>query len=239
MGGRMAAAVALVTALLSCLGAALWEPPAVLDVLESDTVAAEELHALLLLRDRQLQRLQRRVADLDDGPLLQDAERLGILAAVQSSGLPPHVQKRVAVAILRESRRHELDPLLVVAVIRTESSFHSFAVSQKGAMGLMQVMPDTGRWLAERQGVALGRDTNLFDPELNVALATSYLSELVRRFGSLRAALVAYNAGPTAAREILADRELRTRFYAGYPTKVLKEYRRLQKRAAVLGPSPA
>ncbi|HZA50921.1 MAG TPA: lytic transglycosylase domain-containing protein, partial [Myxococcaceae bacterium] len=120
------------------------------------------------------------------------------------------------------------DPLLVVAVIRTESSFDNYAVSPVGAMGLMQVMPNTGSWLMKRRGARLGRRTNLFDSELNIELGTAYLAELLARFGSVEKALIAYNAGPGAAARILADRAARAKFMAGYPRKVLGELRKLK-----------
>jgi soluble lytic murein transglycosylase len=137
----------------------------------------------------------------------------------------------VAVAIVREARIHSIDPLLVVAVIRTESAFNNYAVSPVGAMGLMQVMPSTAQWLSERLGSSLQRVTNLFDSELNIALGTAYLAELLQEFKQLDAALLAYNAGPVAARRILADRATRKRVLAGYPRKVLREHERLEREA--------
>jgi soluble lytic murein transglycosylase len=131
-------------------------------------------------------------------------------------------------AIVREARRNKVDPMLVVAVIQCESSFNNYAVSHVGAMGLMQVMPDTGTYLADKAGFKLQRATNLFDSELNVELGTAYLAELISRFGSVEKALVAYNAGPTLARKILAKRDKRERFMAGYPAKVMREFRRLK-----------
>ena len=131
-------------------------------------------------------------------------------------------------AIVREARRNGMDPLLVVALIRCESSFNNYAVSNVGAMGLMQVMPDTGSYLADRAGFKLQRHTNLFDSELNVELGTAYLADLIERFGSVERALVAYNAGPGLAKKILAQRDKRERFMAGYPAKVMREFRRLK-----------
>jgi soluble lytic murein transglycosylase len=96
-------------------------------------------------------------------------------------------------AIISEySRRTRLDPDLVRAVIRAESSFDARAVSRQGAMGLMQLMPAT----AKAMSVA-----DPFDPEENVRGGTLYLRQMLDAFrGSLELALAAYNAGPEAVR---------------------------------------
>jgi soluble lytic murein transglycosylase len=181
-----------------------------------------ELRKKLASRDAHLARLE------EEASLYAEAEQLGVVAAVQASQLPERQQQRLAVAIVREARRNEVDPLLVVAVIRCESSFDNYAVSHVGAMGLMQVMPDTGTYLADKAGFKLRRNTNLFDSELNVELGTAYLADLIARFGTVEKALVAYNAGPTTAKKILAKKDKRERFMAGYPAKVMREFRRLK-----------
>ncbi|MCY3970380.1 MAG: lytic transglycosylase domain-containing protein [Acidobacteria bacterium] len=90
--------------------------------------------------------------------------------------------------IVAVAERHEIDPLLVAAVVQTESAFDRLAVSPQGALGLMQMMPKT----AEEFGVA-----NVYDPGQNLDAGASYLASLLRRFdGDLVLALAAYNAGP-------------------------------------------
>lgn len=194
----------------------------------------EILKRTLLERERQVLELQKQIAASEEADYYVKAETLGVAGAVKASRLPAHAQRRVASAIVREAERNGVDPMLVVAVIRAESSFNSFAVSHVGALGLMQVMPDTGAWLMERQGRKLGPRHNLFDQELNIELGTAYLAELIERFGTPEKALVAYNAGPGAARKILAKPEIRKKFIAGYPTKVLGEFRKLKRQQKVL-----
>ena len=185
-----------------------------------------ELRAKLAAQEAHLARLE------EEAALYAEAEVLGVTAAVQASRLPERQQRRLAMAIVREAQRNKVDPMLVVAVIRCESSFNNYAVSHVGAMGLMQVMPDTGNYLADKAGFKLQRHTNLFDSELNVELGTAYLADLIARFGSPERALVAYNAGPGLAKKILSKKDKRERFMAGYPAKVMKEFRRLKAQQA-------
>ncbi len=102
--------------------------------------------------------------------------------------------------IVAEARDRELDPYLVAAMARQESAFATDVVSRAGARGLMQIMPQTGRSLADRLGVNDYSDDLLFHPEINVHLGAAYFADLQRRYGELQIALVAYNAGPTRAR---------------------------------------
>jgi len=187
-----------------------------------------ELRMKLAEREAALRDAQARLQDYEDEAHFQEALRLGVADAVRASGLPLRQQRRVAVAIVREAQRNNVDPMLVIALIRCESSFNNYAVSHVGAMGLMQVMPDTGKYLADKAGMRLGRSTNLFDAETNIELGTAYLANLIQRFGSVEHALVAYNAGPGLAKKILAKRESRKKFMAGYPTKVVQEFRKLK-----------
>ncbi len=113
-----------------------------------------------------------------------DATALGIPEVLRRSALTERAQRRVAIAIVREAEANGLDPLLVVAVIRTESAFDAYAVSGVGAMGLMQMMPTTGTFLALQRGTALRHRQTLFDAELNIELGTAYLASLLREFGT-------------------------------------------------------
>jgi len=86
---------------------------------------------------------------------------------------------------------------LILAVILTESEFKRFEVSEKGAIGLMQIRPFVGRDLALRRGIDWNEQVGLFDPELNVKLGTTYLFELILKFNDLGYALAAYAHGET------------------------------------------
>jgi soluble lytic murein transglycosylase len=93
------------------------------------------------------------------------------------------------------ARNYRLDPALLAAVIYTESKFDADAHSGAGAIGLMQLLPDTARGIALRTG---GRNfvvDDLYVPELNVRYGSWYLRHLLDRYGDARLALAAYHAG--------------------------------------------
>jgi len=90
---------------------------------------------------------------------------------------------------------HKLDPYLVAALVAQESTFQRDIVSPAGAIGLMQLMPTTGRQWARRLGIRAFSRQKLTVPEINVRIGTAYLATLVTRFGSDDLALAAYNAG--------------------------------------------
>ena len=91
--------------------------------------------------------------------------------------------------------QQRLDPFLVAAVIKNESKFRSDAASDGGAVGLMQLMPQTAAWIAGQLGEPFTEDY-LYDPALNIRYGVWYLAELEREFGGNDIlALAAYNAG--------------------------------------------
>ena len=94
---------------------------------------------------------------------------------------------------------------LVYAVIRTESDFESGAVSSAGAVGLMQLMPDTFKWLTDEILFDHLESGMLYDPETNVRYGTYYLSFLYDRYGDWELALAAYNGGLGNVDKWLAD----------------------------------
>ena len=90
--------------------------------------------------------------------------------------------------------RYQLDPMLVAGLIRQESAFESKAMSHAGAVGLMQVMPQTALKVARQLRVRYAR-LQLTDPGYNLELGSRYLANLLQAFGTREAALAAYNAG--------------------------------------------
>jgi len=102
--------------------------------------------------------------------------------------------------IQREARRNQLDPAWVAAEIRAESVFNPRARSPANARGLMQVLPDTARGVARRQGLPWNGAESLYDPETNITLGTAYLREKEAMYRAAYIAIAAYNAGPVATR---------------------------------------
>ena len=93
---------------------------------------------------------------------------------------------------------------LILAVIQTESRFRQDALSTRGAVGLMQIMPDTGRWMADQLGLDDYDESKLFEREWNLIIGISYIHYLRGQFpGSLPLVLAAYNAGPSRVRSWL------------------------------------
>ncbi len=97
--------------------------------------------------------------------------------------------------------RSAVDPFLVAAVVREESSFYPQARSPVGARGLMQLMPETARPMARARGLSFNNGDLLDDPAANLDMGSAYLAGLLREFGDARLAAAAYNAGPTRVRE--------------------------------------
>ncbi|ODS51928.1 MAG: hypothetical protein ABS36_19370 [Acidobacteria bacterium SCN 69-37] len=109
--------------------------------------------------------------------------------------------------IRRHAESRDLDRYLVTALVAQESTFQADVVSSANAVGLMQLLPSTGRQYARKIGVAGFTPAALVDPETNVRLGTAYLSELLGRYGQDRAsALAAYNAGENRVDRWRAER---------------------------------
>jgi soluble lytic murein transglycosylase len=101
----------------------------------------------------------------------------------------------------------ELEPSLILAVIRTESSFRENAVSRSGAMGLMQIMPPTAEEMARYMGIENFAPEDVWQPEINIAIGCFYLNRLVNQYGDIDLGLAAYNAGQGNVNSWLANPE--------------------------------
>lgn len=135
--------------------------------------------------------------------------------------------KQISDLVDRAAQAHQVDPLLVRSIIQVESNYNPYAISVKGAEGLMQLMPPTARML----GVS-----NSFDPGQNIEAGVKYLKYLQSVYKDDRLALAAYNAGPAAVekyKQVPPFKETQN-----YVEQVGRKYEDA-KRAAAPPPAPA
>lgn len=98
-------------------------------------------------------------------------------------------------AIERSARESAVDPFLLASMIRVESDFRPSARSSKGARGLMQILPSTGHWIAQKLRIEGFTEAYLDEPEANIRMGAWYVAELTREFGATIPAIAAFNAG--------------------------------------------
>jgi soluble lytic murein transglycosylase len=127
----------------------------------------------------------------------------------------------LATVIYEEATRYNHDPKFILALIAIESSFKNSSVSERGAKGLMQIMPYVAEGIAQELGMEWTGDHNLFDPAINVKLGIYYLSRLINDFKDPGLALTAYNYGPSYIRSLV---ERRQRVPLHYYRRVLAFY---------------
>ncbi|MGL4654755.1 MAG: lytic transglycosylase domain-containing protein [Sarcina sp.] len=97
--------------------------------------------------------------------------------------------------IQKYSVEYNLNPNLVKAVIKAESSYNPMVVSNMGAYGLMQITRETGYYIAGNMGMGDFNQTMLYNPDINIQMGCWYLRNLINEFGDVNTALAAYNAG--------------------------------------------
>ena len=186
------------------------------------------LHAIRLYHARELLGRAYKSSIVKATEATKDVESF-VLATVRKS-LPEAWKKdseRVSRAILAQSIEHGFDPIFLISVMRTESSFRPEMVGGVGEIGLMQVRPETAAWIAKKIGYTryAGR-ASLFDPVVNIEIGAAYFAMLRQNFdddGQLY--ISAYNMGTTSVRRALANSK-RPSEYSG---RVLSHYRELYR----------
>jgi soluble lytic murein transglycosylase-like protein len=128
-----------------------------------------------------------------------------ILAVLEKypTGLANVTKEELAEVIYEEATRYNYEPKFILALIAIESSFRNWSVSEKGAKGLMQIMPPVAQSIAQEIGIEWSGDRTLFNPYLNIRMGIYYLSQLIQEFNDPGLALTAYNYGPTYVRELM------------------------------------
>lgn len=132
----------------------------------------------------------------------------------------------ISKTIYEESTRYNFNPLLITAIIKTESNYDPKAISDSYAYGLCQVRRFIAPELAENIGIKWeGAEKTLFDPIKNIKIGAYYLSMLNRNFNDLKTAIIAYNQGPYAVQERLTNNQ---ELPDNYVNKVLGYYASLR-----------
>lgn len=153
----------------------------------AEETARATLAALEINVDRRLAELEARVAELE-GRVSYLEGYLGDLSRI--ADLVPADYRQL---VVDTAWAHDLDPRALAALGWVESRWNPAAVGAHGEIGIMQILPETGAWIAERLGV---EEYDLRDPRTNVKFGAVYLKWLVQETGSLEEALARYNAGP-------------------------------------------
>jgi hypothetical protein len=158
------------------------------------------------------------------GGTKRDALEKQVYKILKMHGKPTHNGKALASAIVKEALTQDYDPVFVAAVIKSESAFNALARSNKGAQGLMQIMPKTGAWLADQQKLPRGK---LTDPGHNLKLGITYLKQLEAEYkGNRMLTLVAYNWGPGHVESAASGTRRVPGEVMQYAVKILNDYRR-------------
>lgn len=108
--------------------------------------------------------------------------------------------------VSKEASANSIDPALVYSVIKTESNFNQNAKSKAGAVGLMQLTPDTFKWLQTKlKPEKEYTENDLYEPSINIKYGCKFLSILIQKYNNRRTALCAYNAGMGTVNSWLKD----------------------------------
>lgn len=154
------------------------------------------------------------------------AKELLLVSGIIKAALPNHPDTtQLAHLIVTESRNAGVDPLFVTAVVKAESMFKSRAISNRGARGLMQLMPKTGEYVSALADHSKRQKIDLHDPATNLRLGIAYLKYLDQRFaGDKHQTLIAYNWGPTNLTKALRAKRSLPHQSVQYAYKVLSHH---------------
>jgi hypothetical protein len=139
-------------------------------------------------------------------------------------GLADVKMEELAELIYDEATRYHHDPKFILALITIESSFKNRSISERGARGLMQIMPGVAESLTQEMGIEWKGDQTLFDPFLNIRIGIYYLSRLNLYFNDMGIALAAYNYGPTYVKNLM---ERKKKIPLWYYRRILTVYQNL------------
>lgn len=136
------------------------------------------------------------------------------LVLAQVDGIADLAPEEYRMVTVQAASKYKLDPRLLAAVITVETRWDPHAVGMHGELGLMQILPSTGAWLAEQVEMA---EYDLADPVTSLTLGAYYLAHLLSEYGTVQNALAAYNGGPAAVESAATNL---------YARKVLNHFKR-------------
>ncbi len=167
------------------------------------------------------------------GQITELEEKLKIFKVIDDYqiGFTDEEKGRLANVIIDECKKYDYDPLFLMGLIITESSFKRGQVSHRGAQGLMQVMPPVGRTLAHGSGMDWQENQTLFDFESNIKLGSLHLFRQILKFKSVDKGIMSYNQGETALRRRIRQNKPLPKAYL---KKVIAKYQELKEKYDVL-----
>jgi hypothetical protein len=171
--------------------------------------------------EKQIDFQRKRISELE--------EKLQILQVIEDFqiGFNEKEKAQLANVIFSECNKYDYDPLFLMALILTESTFKRGQISSKGAQGLMQIKPSVGQGLADEIGIDWQGSGTLMQPGLNIQMGSLFLFELILKFKDVHKALISYNLGETALRDrIRLNQPLPKTFL----NKVMNNYQMLKER---------
>ena len=132
-----------------------------------------------------------------------------------------HQASTIAYTIIGESERYGFDPIFLMAVIQNESSFNPKMKGSVGEIGLMQIRPETAKWIAGLSKIKYKNEKSLYQPEMNIRIGAAFLNRLRNQFDSNSTYyLTAYNAGAGNVRKMISE-NVTPKIYA---SAVMKRY---------------
>ena len=155
-------------------------------------------------------------------PIVEEVHWVSAILKDFPTGLEEDEKDRLAETVVFLSLEYGWDPLLILAIMRTESSFYNWSRSPLGALGLMQVRPFVGRAVAKKAAVEWDGAKTLMDPDRNLRIGIHYFNYLHKQFDDLEWTLTAYNRGPTWVRSQLKQGKTLSNQYF---QKVIASYR--------------
>lgn len=162
---------------------------------------------------------------LDEERMLSRDEIAAVFRA-RMTGFPKSKAHKLATHLVKLAKQYGFDPAFLLSLIHVESSFQVRVVSNKNAVGLMQVLPTTAEFVAERWGIPY-KDGDLYNPFINMTIGTRYLAYLRDKYnGYMPHFLAAYNAGPGRVDKSLARNQNRTRISLSYVEKISEQFGR-------------